>query len=72
MTNGEKNLYQDHCYSNYVMKSSDAVDPAWAKIFVREERFAKYIPKQSEEMATMSATIQETVFDEEFIPANEE
>ena len=38
----------------------------------RKERLAKYITRQKQEMASMSATIQEPVFDEEVIPANEE
>ena len=72
MTEDEKNLHQDNCYGNYVMKSSDAVDPAWAKNLVRKERLGKYITKQREEMAGISAAIQEPVVDEEVVRANEE
>ena len=42
------------------------------KKIARKERLAKYITRQKQEMASMSATIQEPVFDEEVIPANEE
>lgn len=42
------------------------------KKIARKERLAKYIIRQKQEMATMSATIQEPVFDEEVTPANEE
>ena len=70
ITNDEKHLHQDNCNRNYVMKSSDAVDPAWAKLFVRKERVVKYITQQREEI--MLVTIQEPVLDKEVIPANEE
>ena len=56
----EENLHQDNCFGNWVIKSFGAVD------FVRSERLAKHINKLRKEMATMSATIQEPVFDEEF------
>ena len=42
------------------------------KKFARKGRLAKYITKHREEMAIMSATNQEPVFNEEVIPANEE
>ena len=44
----EKNLHQDNCYSNYVMKPSNIVDPAWVKMFARKGRLVKFITKQRE------------------------
>ena len=53
------------------MQFSDAVDPVSAKKIARKGRREKCIIKQREEMASISATIQEPIFDEEVIPANE-
>lgn len=72
MTDDEKNLHQDSSYNNYMMRSYDVVDPAWAKNFAIIERFGKYIIKQREEMASLLVTIQESIFDEEVVQASEE
>ena len=72
MTDDEKNLHQDSSYNNYMMRSYDVVDPAWAKIFAIIERLGKYIIKQREEMASLLVTIQESIFDEEVVQASEE
>ena len=52
--------------------TSKRTDYEKKKKIARKERLAKYITRQKQEMASMSATIQEPVFDEEVIPANEE
>ena len=44
MTDDEKNLHHNNCFGNSMMKSSDAVDFAWAKNFVRKENFASILP----------------------------
>lgn len=72
MTDDEKNLHQDSSYNNYMMRSYDVVDPAWAKNFAIIERLGKYIIKQREEMASLLVTIQESIFDEEVVQASEE
>lgn len=54
------------------MKYSDAVDPSWAKTFVRKERVVKHITNQREDMASISVTIQKVVSNEEVISAYEE
>lgn len=72
MTDDEKNLHQDSSYNNYMMRSYDVVDPAWAKNFAMIERLGKYIIKQREEMASLLVTIQESIFDEEVVQASEE
>lgn len=68
----EKYLHQDNGYGNYVMKYSNAVDPSWAKTFVRKERVVKHITNQRYGMACMSVTIQKVVSNEEVISAYEE
>lgn len=70
LTDDQKNLYQDICYGNNLIKSSDAVFPAQTKSFSRKGRLVKYIARQKEEMAGMLETIQEPVFDDKIIPAN--
>ena len=72
MTDDEKNLHQDSSYNNYMMRSYDVVDLAWAKNFAIIERLGKYIIKQREEMASLLVTIQESIFDEEVVQASEE
>ena len=72
MTDDEKNLHEDSSYNNYMMRSYDVVDPAWAKNFAIIERLGKYIIKQREEMASLLVTIQESIFDEEVVQASEE
>ena len=72
MTDDEENLHQDSSYNNYMMRSYDVVDPAWAKNFAIIERLGKYIIKQREEMASLLVTIQESIFDEEVVQASEE
>ena len=44
MADDEKNLHQGNCYGNYVMKSSDAVDPACAKSLREKEDLQSILP----------------------------
>ena len=43
MTTDEETLYRDNCFGDYTWKSSDRVDPAWAKNQARMERPAQLI-----------------------------
>ena len=59
MTTDEETLYRDNCFGDYTWKSSDRVDPAWAKNQARKGRLARYAEKVNEEAAQLIQNVVE-------------